>query len=164
MLPTDSTPKYSRPTSSGPSSRGSVASVAPYLTHVVTHHGQVTLVPPQNQGRLRKAEKPRKHKTLKVPPPQESVHILPARSALPSSLTSSPPTKPPMLHGRPLSENLNGSSSAQGSLGDMSPGGCLNTHIVANLFSGYNNYSAPRCRTTCNIVSSSTTFIRLCTS
>ncbi|KAH8101083.1 hypothetical protein BXZ70DRAFT_107383 [Cristinia sonorae] len=31
--------------------------VAPYLTHEVTHHGQVTLVPPQNAGRIRKTKK-----------------------------------------------------------------------------------------------------------
>jgi hypothetical protein len=47
-----------------------------------------------------------------------------------------------MLHRRPLSENLSGSSSAQGSLGDMSPGGCLHTHIVANLILDYNDYPA----------------------
>ncbi|KAI0075560.1 hypothetical protein K474DRAFT_1379867 [Panus rudis PR-1116 ss-1] len=29
---------------------------APYLTHVVTHHGQLTLIPPQNAGRIRKAK------------------------------------------------------------------------------------------------------------
>ncbi|KAF7983170.1 hypothetical protein HWV62_23404 [Athelia sp. TMB] len=28
--------------------------VAPYLTHIVTHHGQQTLIPPQNAGRARK--------------------------------------------------------------------------------------------------------------
>lgn len=26
---------------------------APYLTHIVTHHGQLTLIPPQNAGRIR---------------------------------------------------------------------------------------------------------------
>ena len=31
--------------------------VAPYLTHVVAHHGQLTLVPPQNAGRIRKSGK-----------------------------------------------------------------------------------------------------------
>ncbi|CCM04767.1 uncharacterized protein FIBRA_06957 [Fibroporia radiculosa] len=30
--------------------------VAPYLTHLVTHHGQLTLTPPQNAGRIRKAK------------------------------------------------------------------------------------------------------------
>ncbi|THH10860.1 hypothetical protein EW146_g8238 [Bondarzewia mesenterica] len=30
--------------------------VAPYLTHVVRHHGQLTLVPPDNAGRVRKAK------------------------------------------------------------------------------------------------------------
>ncbi|KAI0312456.1 hypothetical protein OF83DRAFT_646714 [Amylostereum chailletii] len=31
--------------------------VAPYLTHVVRHHGQLTLIPPDNAGRVRKAAK-----------------------------------------------------------------------------------------------------------
>ncbi|GJE85116.1 RING-type domain-containing protein [Phanerochaete sordida] len=38
--------------------------IAPYLTHLETHHGQLTLIPPQNAGRTRKSgkrnpEKPR---------------------------------------------------------------------------------------------------------
>ncbi|PCH39142.1 hypothetical protein WOLCODRAFT_167820, partial [Wolfiporia cocos MD-104 SS10] len=33
--------------------------VAPYLTHIVTHHGQLTLTPPQNAGRARKPTKKR---------------------------------------------------------------------------------------------------------
>ncbi|KAI5122623.1 hypothetical protein M0805_008712 [Coniferiporia weirii] len=33
--------------------------VAPYLTHVVRHHGQITLIPPENSGRIRKAKKSR---------------------------------------------------------------------------------------------------------
>lgn len=31
--------------------------IAPFLTHVVTHHGQTTLIPPQNAGRIRKGGK-----------------------------------------------------------------------------------------------------------
>jgi hypothetical protein len=31
--------------------------VAPYLTHVVSHHGRLTLIPPENAGRPRKASK-----------------------------------------------------------------------------------------------------------
>ncbi|KAI0634670.1 hypothetical protein C8Q77DRAFT_646201 [Trametes polyzona] len=34
--------------------------VAPYLTHVVTHHGQLTLIPPQNAGRIRKSKSKKK--------------------------------------------------------------------------------------------------------
>ncbi|KAL1941784.1 hypothetical protein VTO73DRAFT_6784 [Trametes versicolor] len=34
--------------------------VAPYLTHVVAHHGQLTLVPPQNAGRIRKTKSAKK--------------------------------------------------------------------------------------------------------
>ncbi|KAL5480826.1 hypothetical protein ACEPAI_9766 [Sanghuangporus weigelae] len=33
--------------------------VAPYLTHVIRHHGQVTLIPPENAGRIRKVKKKR---------------------------------------------------------------------------------------------------------
>ena len=29
--------------------------VAPYLTHVVSHHGRLTLIPPENAGRVRSA-------------------------------------------------------------------------------------------------------------
>ncbi|KAH9848971.1 hypothetical protein C2E23DRAFT_403549 [Lenzites betulinus] len=34
--------------------------IAPYLTHVVAHHGQLTLVPPQNAGRIRKSKSVKK--------------------------------------------------------------------------------------------------------
>ena len=37
--------------------------VAPYLTHVVRHHGQLTLIPPDNAGRVRKEERERKRRT-----------------------------------------------------------------------------------------------------
>jgi hypothetical protein len=30
--------------------------IAPYLTHHVSHHGQLTLIPPENAGRARKAK------------------------------------------------------------------------------------------------------------
>ncbi|GLB42185.1 hypothetical protein LshimejAT787_1102000 [Lyophyllum shimeji] len=36
-------------------------SIAPYLTHAVSHHGQVTLVPPDNSGRIRQV-KPKKNR------------------------------------------------------------------------------------------------------
>lgn len=32
------------------------AQIAPYLTHIVSHHGQLTLIPPDNAGRVRKAK------------------------------------------------------------------------------------------------------------
>ncbi|KAG7088832.1 hypothetical protein E1B28_012787 [Marasmius oreades] len=36
------------------------ANIAPYLTHVVTHHGQLSLIPPDNAGRMRQQkQKPR---------------------------------------------------------------------------------------------------------
>ena len=31
--------------------------VAPYLTHAVSHHGRITLIPPENAGRTRKTSK-----------------------------------------------------------------------------------------------------------
>ena len=39
--------------------------VAPYLTHVVSHHGRQTLIPPENAGRARKASKPQAKKEKK---------------------------------------------------------------------------------------------------
>lgn len=33
------------------------AQVAPFLTHVVSHHGRLTLIPPENAGRVRKNSK-----------------------------------------------------------------------------------------------------------
>ncbi|TBU28282.1 hypothetical protein BD311DRAFT_331946 [Dichomitus squalens] len=41
--------------------------VAPYLTHVVTHHGQLTLIPPQNAGRIRKPGKKKKQSGSRNP-------------------------------------------------------------------------------------------------
>ncbi|KAH8108767.1 hypothetical protein DFH11DRAFT_1056807 [Phellopilus nigrolimitatus] len=41
------------------SRRADAVQVAPYLTHVVKHHGQVTLIPPVNSGRIRKEKKKR---------------------------------------------------------------------------------------------------------
>lgn len=38
------------------SGRADSSRVAPYLTHLVTHHGQLTLIPPQNTGRIRKTK------------------------------------------------------------------------------------------------------------
>ncbi|KAI0696848.1 hypothetical protein BC835DRAFT_1340966 [Cytidiella melzeri] len=35
--------------------------IAPFLTHVVAHHGQLTLTPPQNAGRIRKGGKSAKN-------------------------------------------------------------------------------------------------------
>ncbi|KAK7044796.1 RING-type domain-containing protein [Favolaschia claudopus] len=46
--------------------------IAPYLTHVVTHHGQVTLVPPDNNGRRRKERQPRSSRN---PPREEPVRF-----------------------------------------------------------------------------------------
>jgi hypothetical protein len=42
------------------------ANIAPYLTHAVSHHGQQTLVPPDNAGRVRKV-KPRKNRSRTRP-------------------------------------------------------------------------------------------------
>ena len=39
--------------------------VAPYLTHVVAHHGQLTLIPPQNAGRIRKPAKKKKQSSAR---------------------------------------------------------------------------------------------------
>ncbi|KZT24845.1 hypothetical protein NEOLEDRAFT_1178924 [Neolentinus lepideus HHB14362 ss-1] len=45
----------SLPTSYRPEPASRASYVAPYLTHVVAHHGQLTLIPPDNAGRMRKA-------------------------------------------------------------------------------------------------------------
>ncbi|KAJ7170243.1 hypothetical protein C8R43DRAFT_90398 [Mycena crocata] len=42
-----------------PPQRADAAHIAPYLTHLISHHGQVTLVPPDNNGRRRKAKQNR---------------------------------------------------------------------------------------------------------
>ncbi|CAK5261951.1 unnamed protein product [Mycena citricolor] len=39
-----------------PSQRADAATITPYLDHVVTHHGQRTLIPADNNGRRRKAK------------------------------------------------------------------------------------------------------------
>ncbi|PAV15180.1 zinc C3HC4 type (RING finger) [Pyrrhoderma noxium] len=48
------------PLSGGSSRAAESVQVAPYLTHIIRHHGQVTLIPPENSGRIRK-QKERKN-------------------------------------------------------------------------------------------------------
>ncbi|PIL28218.1 hypothetical protein GSI_09630 [Ganoderma sinense ZZ0214-1] len=50
-----------------PNRQDDQARVAPYLTHVVTHHGQLTLIPPQNAGRIRKPTKKKKQSANRNP-------------------------------------------------------------------------------------------------
>lgn len=40
--------------------RADAAHIAPYLTHVVAHHGQLTVIPPDNAGRMRQPAKGKK--------------------------------------------------------------------------------------------------------
>ncbi|KAL4243943.1 hypothetical protein ABKN59_010973 [Abortiporus biennis] len=45
-----------RPTQRSSTGRTDPSHIAPFLTHEVSHHGQITLVPPQNAGRVRKSK------------------------------------------------------------------------------------------------------------
>ncbi|KAJ7100111.1 hypothetical protein B0H15DRAFT_508285 [Mycena belliarum] len=47
-----------------PPSRADAAHIAPYLTHIVTHHGQLTLVPPDSEGRRRKAKQTKSPRSM----------------------------------------------------------------------------------------------------
>ncbi|KAJ3005358.1 hypothetical protein NUW54_g4369 [Trametes sanguinea] len=60
--------------------------VAPYLTHVVAHHGQLTLIPPQNAGRIRKSKSSKKKR------------IPTARDDEPRFTTAVPPSSSRKLH------------------------------------------------------------------
>ena len=85
---------------------------APYLTHIVTHHGQLTLIPPQNAGRIRSPKTKKKRQpdstardeprfTTAVPPsasrrihPQSAPNARIRRQAAPQSAR---PTGDPVL-------------------------------------------------------------------
>ncbi|TCD67324.1 hypothetical protein EIP91_000245 [Steccherinum ochraceum] len=80
---------------------------APYLTHELTHHGQVTLIPPQNAGRIRKAKlkgetnSPRHSEIPEYPPPTFQEAIL------------TPPVSPDALaYGSSSAISYNGPSSS----------------------------------------------------
>lgn len=57
MISSRAQPTHTPTTPTTPSSQPShvPVTVAPYLTHMIAHHGQLTLVPPQNAGHIRKA-------------------------------------------------------------------------------------------------------------
>ncbi|VDC04708.1 unnamed protein product [Peniophora sp. CBMAI 1063] len=54
--------------------------VAPYLTHVVRHHGQLTLIPPDNAGRVRKEERERKRRVPRADASTSAIRIQPSAS------------------------------------------------------------------------------------
>lgn len=74
----------SQQTVSSPNSPAETVRVAPYLTHLTTHHGQLTLIPPQNAGRIRKTKK--KH------PPERSKQDRRNANEEPRFTTSVPPS------------------------------------------------------------------------
>ncbi|CDO77575.1 hypothetical protein BN946_scf184926.g12, partial [Trametes cinnabarina] len=88
--------------------------VAPYLTHVVAHHGQLTLIPPQNAGRIRKSKSSKKKRqpsprddpeprfTTAVPPSSSrKLHPASAQVRTRKHAVSSPsPTHPPPARAR----------------------------------------------------------------
>ncbi|KAI0063896.1 hypothetical protein BV25DRAFT_1883167 [Artomyces pyxidatus] len=45
--------------------------VAPYLTHVIRHHGQLTLIPPDNAGRVRKPKREKRPRPERSPRPND---------------------------------------------------------------------------------------------
>ncbi|KAJ7689450.1 hypothetical protein B0H17DRAFT_638095 [Mycena rosella] len=55
-----------------PPQRADTAHIAPYLSHLITHHGQLTLVPPDNNGRRRKAKE---NKSSRSTPREEPVRF-----------------------------------------------------------------------------------------
>ncbi|KAJ7031938.1 hypothetical protein C8F04DRAFT_669531 [Mycena alexandri] len=56
----------------------------PYLTHLITHHGQLTLIPADNCGRRRKAKQNRPESTRNIPR-EEPVRFSTGPAAYPSS-------------------------------------------------------------------------------
>ena len=80
---------------------------APYLTHIVTHHGQLTLIPPQNAGRIRSPKTKKKRQpdsaareeprfTTAVPPSaSRRIHPQSAPNARVRRQAASQPARPP---------------------------------------------------------------------
>ncbi|KAJ7269730.1 hypothetical protein C8J57DRAFT_1322957 [Mycena rebaudengoi] len=68
-----------------PPQRADAAHIAPYLTHLITHHGQLTLVPPDNNGRQRKG-KQNKSRSTRDQPREEPVRFNSGPRLPPSSL------------------------------------------------------------------------------
>ncbi|KAJ7440129.1 hypothetical protein FB451DRAFT_1151098 [Mycena latifolia] len=69
-----------------PPQRADAAHIAPYLTHLITHHGQLTLVPPDNNGRRRKEKQ---SKSSRTPPREEPVRF----NSGPTAASSSSPRR-----------------------------------------------------------------------
>ncbi|CAL1698728.1 unnamed protein product [Somion occarium] len=96
---------------SSPQGRADPSRIAPYLTHVVSHHGQLTLIPPQNAGRIRKSknkpvrsdrrrENPEPRFNIAAPAPSRRAHTTSGRLQRPiqqSRLPRDPdiPDEPP---------------------------------------------------------------------
>ncbi|KAK7685402.1 hypothetical protein QCA50_011265 [Cerrena zonata] len=97
--------------SSGPQGRTDSNPNRLYLTHVTTHHGQLTLIPPQNAGRIRKMkpkparserrrENPEPRFNTAAPAPSRRTHTVSGRLQRPNLSTRLPrdpeiPDEPP---------------------------------------------------------------------
>ncbi|KAF8578979.1 hypothetical protein K439DRAFT_1416674 [Ramaria rubella] len=116
------------------------AIAAPYLTHVVTHHGQITLVPPQNQGRIRTNKRPRKARATPPQPQETHTVALPVRSASPTSAISH---RPKRVRERPrddVDESTNMEDSAR-----VSHGRSLRTMIMSEHDTALSSLPPPPC-------------------
>ncbi|RDX45405.1 hypothetical protein OH76DRAFT_1408174 [Lentinus brumalis] len=110
--------------------------VAPFLTHVVAHHGQLTLIPPQNAGRIRKPTKKKKQAasrdrdrlldddeprfTTAVPPSSSrKLHPAPAQVRTRKHALSNPTTPSPSSSSRRYDPIVDGACISH----SQSPGG-----------------------------------------
>ncbi|KAI0040303.1 hypothetical protein FA95DRAFT_1566516 [Auriscalpium vulgare] len=71
--------------------------VAPYLTHVIRHHGQLTLIPPDNAGRVRKPKREKRPKAERTPRSNEEPQF---NVGVPRASRRGPPSSP-SSRGRP---------------------------------------------------------------
>ena len=105
-----SQPPESSTTHRRPDRQDDQVRVAPYLTHVVAHHGQLTLIPPQNAGRIRKPTKKKKQSANRNPLDDEEPRFT---TAVP--LSSSRKLQPASAHIRTRKHAISTSSPASAS-------------------------------------------------
>ncbi|EJC98314.1 uncharacterized protein FOMMEDRAFT_171216 [Fomitiporia mediterranea MF3/22] len=123
------------PTSTSMSRVAEAVQVAPYLTHVVRHHGQVTLIPPENTGRIRKGKVKKKLQRPGVARVENSSPSLNDLSAIvaagPSTSASrsrpqTPRPQTPRQRPRPASSNSFRSPSSRTDGSSSRPGSGVN--------------------------------------
>lgn len=78
------------------------AVIAPYLTHIVSHHGQLTLIPPENAGRIRKAKPKRNRSRPRAERSVRSEEEIRFNTGSPRNVRSQPtsPSRAGRRHGR----------------------------------------------------------------